>query len=78
MSAPDYANCQSKDSSCVKGDVHTCRKVSLGFSIALNLPYVCQKAHRQDTSSMSIDFKGSHFPKDVILYAVFFYIRYAV
>ena len=25
-----------------------------------------------------IDFKGSHYPKDVILYAVFFYARYAV
>jgi putative transposase len=24
---------------------------------------------------MSIDFKGSHYPKDVILYAVFFYVR---
>jgi putative transposase len=24
------------------------------------------------------DFKGSHYPKDVILYAVFFYVRYAV
>ena len=27
---------------------------------------------------MSIDFKGAHYPKNVILYAVFFYIRYAV
>ena len=27
---------------------------------------------------MTIDFKGSHHPKDVILYAVFFYVRYAV
>ena len=27
---------------------------------------------------MSIDFKGSHYPKDVILHAVFFYVRYAV
>jgi hypothetical protein len=25
-----------------------------------------------------ISFKGTHFPKDVILYAVFFYIRYGV
>ena len=25
-----------------------------------------------------IAFKGSHLPKDVILYAVFFYVRYAV
>lgn len=27
---------------------------------------------------MSIDFKGAHFPKSVILYAVFFYVRYSV
>ena len=27
---------------------------------------------------MTIDFKGSHYPKSVILYAVFFYIRYGV
>jgi len=27
---------------------------------------------------MRIDFKGSHYPKDVILYAVFFYVRYGV
>lgn len=27
---------------------------------------------------MTIDFKGNHFPKDVILYALFFYVRYAV
>ena len=25
-----------------------------------------------------INFKGNHYPKDVILYAVFFYVRYAV
>ncbi|NKK02068.1 IS6 family transposase, partial [Rhizobium leguminosarum bv. viciae] len=25
-----------------------------------------------------VDFNGSHYPKDVILYAVFFYVRYAV
>ena len=25
-----------------------------------------------------ISFKGSHYPKDVILYTVFFYVRYAV
>lgn len=25
-----------------------------------------------------IDFKGSHYPKDVVLFAVFFYVRYAV
>ncbi len=27
---------------------------------------------------MTIDFKGSHYPKDVIQYSVFLYIRYAV
>jgi putative transposase len=27
---------------------------------------------------LMIDFKSSHYPKDVILYAVFFYVRYAV
>ncbi len=27
---------------------------------------------------MTIDFKGSHYPKSVILYVVFFYVRYAV
>ena len=27
---------------------------------------------------MSIDFKGSHYPKNVILHAVFFYVRYVV
>lgn len=27
---------------------------------------------------MAIDFKGSHFPNSVILYAVFFYVRYSV
>ena len=25
-----------------------------------------------------ISFKGKHYPKDVILFAVFFYVRYAV
>jgi putative transposase len=25
-----------------------------------------------------ISFKGTHFPKDVILHAVFFYVRYGV
>jgi putative transposase len=27
---------------------------------------------------VTIDFKGSHYPRPVILYAVFFYVRYAV
>jgi len=25
-----------------------------------------------------MSFKGTHFPKDIILYAVFFYVRYDV
>lgn len=29
-------------------------------------------------SVLTIDFKGCHHPKDVILYAVFFYVRYGV
>jgi putative transposase len=27
---------------------------------------------------MKISFKGAHYPKDVILHAVFFYVRYGV
>ena len=27
---------------------------------------------------MRISFKGAHFPKDIILHAVFFYLRYKV
>ena len=27
---------------------------------------------------MAISFKGAHFPKDVILFAAFFYVRYGV
>jgi len=27
---------------------------------------------------MAIDFRGVHYPKAVILHAVFFYVRYAV
>ncbi|WP_207100973.1 IS6 family transposase [Paracoccus shandongensis] len=27
---------------------------------------------------MAVSFKGSHFPKDIILHAVFFYLRYSV
>ena len=25
-----------------------------------------------------ISFKGAHYPKDIILHAIFFYVRYAV
>ena len=28
--------------------------------------------------NVTLDFKGSHYPRSVILYAVFFYVRYAV
>ena len=27
---------------------------------------------------MTIDFKGAHYPKSVIVHAVFFYVRYAL
>ncbi len=32
----------------------------------------------REQPTVTIDFKGSHFPKSVILYAVFFYVRYGV
>jgi len=54
-----------------------CRKVSSYFLIARVLRYACQKDYRQDTI-MAIDFKGYQYPKSVILYAVFFYVRYGV
>jgi len=28
--------------------------------------------------AVKIDFKGNHFPKSVVLFAVFFYVRYGV
>lgn len=27
---------------------------------------------------MAVSFKGAHFPKDIILHAVFFYLHYGV
>jgi hypothetical protein len=33
---------------------------------------------RQNLEKPMISFKGAHFPKDIILYAVFFYVRYGV
>jgi putative transposase len=33
---------------------------------------------RREASNMSIDFEGSQYPKEVILHAGFFYVRYAV
>lgn len=41
-----------------KVTVGFCRKVSLDFSIGLNLPYVFEKIHRQGTLNMSVDFKA--------------------
>jgi putative transposase len=35
-------------------------------------------AHLLAIKKPMISFKGVHFPKDVILYAVFFYVRYGV
>jgi len=32
-------------------------------------------AHLLEIEKPMISFKGAHFPKDVILYAVFFYVR---
>ncbi|MBB4096224.1 hypothetical protein GGQ79_004783 [Ochrobactrum pecoris] len=33
---------------------------------------------KEGVKRMAVEFKGAHFPKDVILYAVFFYVRYPV
>ena len=48
--------------------VPTCQ-VKLSFGSA------CSKLQEQ---TVTISFKGAHFPKEVILYAVFFYLRYGV
>jgi hypothetical protein len=32
----------------------------------------------KETGGTMVDFKGAHYPKDVIVHAVFFYVRYAV
>ena len=47
------------------------RSVHLDF--VLNL-----QPDKQQVEIFMINFKGNHYPKDVILYAVFFYVRYAV
>jgi len=36
------------------------------------------KAHFLAIEKPMISFKGAYFPKDVILYPVFFYVRYGV
>lgn len=36
------------------------------------------RLQRREGNGGMIDFKGSHYPKSVILHAVFFYVRYAV
>jgi hypothetical protein len=44
-------------------------------------PEFCDTPAEKTTGSisiMTIDFKGNHFPKSVILYAVFFYVSYVV
>ena len=82
MSAPDYANCQPKGSSCAKGDVHTCPYMSQTFSVFhLLADFATWSSNKQASSRvywMSVDFKGAHYPKSVILYAVYFYVRYGV
>ena len=37
-----------------------------------------RKKRLRELGRMAIDFKGVHYPKAVILHAVFFYVRYAV
>ncbi|SCN47213.1 Mobile element protein [methanotrophic endosymbiont of Bathymodiolus azoricus (Menez Gwen)] len=39
------------------------------------IPLLFPNVHK---NKIMISFKGTHFPKDVILYAVFFYVRYGV
>jgi putative transposase len=46
---------------------------SVHFEFILNL-----QPDKQEVEIFMINFKGSHYPKDIILYAVFFYVRYAV
>ena len=38
----------------------------------------CYALAKCEAGEMAIDFKGSHYPKSVILYAVYPYMRYAV
>ena len=35
------------------------------------------KKPQAERTNIGIDFKASHYPKDVFLYAMFFYVRYA-
>ena len=39
---------------------------------------MCVFVFESEHLTVTIDFKGNHFPKSVILYAVFFYVRYGV
>jgi putative transposase len=52
-----------------------CRKIYVRFILIL---YLTLNKMNMQVEVLMIDFKGSHYPKDVILYAVFFYVRYAV
>jgi hypothetical protein len=60
--------------------------ISVG-SVANFLPdlqpvWSCHRSGPTMSSRLSfpimVDFKGSHYPKQLILYAVFFYVRYAI
>src|SRR5690606_680340 len=51
-----------------------CRKVS-GSSMTFDMPLF---SGSWGEARGVIEFKGVHYPKSVILYAVFFYVRYAV
>jgi putative transposase len=57
------------------------RGTSDGFvaKISVLLSYVTIGAcNSMRWKRMMVNFKGAHFPKSVILYAVFFYVRYSV
>ena len=74
MSAPDYANSNPKILLAQRGMSIHVAKFPLFYTtpnFAICLP---KNPQRQDFI-MTIDFKGSHYPKDVILFAVFFYVR---
>ena len=85
---PDYrpvravaAGPRYRGTACTKaassGRRRYCRKVSWVVGL-IWLWYAHAIEISGEWLTVSIDFKGVHFPKAVILHAVFFYVRYAV
>ncbi len=54
-----------------------CCKFLRAFALGSNLRQTVTTNKQQDVS-VTVNFKGAHYPKSVILHAVFFYVRYAV